>query len=117
MCPFALESPHGSRRVNRGKGVNDCGEVGTGVPALRCLTSRVQRMVYEPTNQQISILCDIGQAAGEDVRPKWASDIEQLVQEGFLERAPNEMAPSLRYRLTAKAEKFLSDRGVGLNEA
>ena len=39
-----------------------------------------------------------------------------LIAEGFVERAGAGQAPA-HYRLTAKAQKLLAERGVGLNEA
>jgi hypothetical protein len=39
------------------------------------------------------------------------AEIERLLQEGYVARDGD------RYKVTPKAEKALSDRGVGLNEA
>jgi DNA-binding IclR family transcriptional regulator len=61
------------------------------------------------TDAQVAALCDIAQSvalAGDRRR-----EIERLVQEGYV------AGDDGRYRLTPKAEKALSDRGVGLNEA
>jgi hypothetical protein len=39
-----------------------------------------------------------------------------LIAEGFVEPASAAKAPA-KYQLTAEAQKFLGERGVGLNEA
>jgi hypothetical protein len=61
------------------------------------------------TDTQVALLCDIAQSAAlTDVR---RAEIERLLQEGYVARDGD------RYKVTPKAEKALSDRGVGLNEA
>jgi hypothetical protein len=61
------------------------------------------------TDAQVAILCDIAQA----VVPADAkqAEIDGLMKDGYLAKAGDV------YQLTPKAEKALSDRGVGLNEA
>jgi hypothetical protein len=61
------------------------------------------------TDAQVSILCDIAQsgAFSDDKQ----MEIDQLVQEGYVAKDGDV------YELTPKAEKILSDRGAGLNEA
>jgi len=61
------------------------------------------------TDTQVCVLCDIAQSAGfaDDKR----GEIERLVQQGYVVRDGD------LYELTPKAEKALSERGVGLNEA
>jgi hypothetical protein len=61
------------------------------------------------TDSQVSILCDIAQsgAFSDDRRV----ELSQLVQEGYVAKDGD------LYELTPKAEKVLSDRGAGLNEA
>jgi hypothetical protein len=61
------------------------------------------------TDAQVAALCDIAQSvalAGDKRR-----EIERLMQEGYVTNDDD------RYKLTPKAEKALSDRGAGLNEA
>ena len=61
------------------------------------------------TDAQLAVLCDIAQSvalAGDQRR-----EIDRLLQEGYVARSGD------GYKLTPKAEKTLSDRGVGLNEA
>ena len=61
------------------------------------------------TDTQLSILCDLAQsvAFAEDRR----GEIDRLVQQGYVAKDGD------LYRLTPKAEKELSERGVGLHEA
>ena len=61
------------------------------------------------TDARVAVLCDIGQstAFADDRR----LEIGRLIEEGYVARNGD------RYKLTPKAEKALSDRGVGLNEA
>jgi hypothetical protein len=61
------------------------------------------------TDAQVAILCDIAQsvAFAGDRR----GEVDRLVKEGYVAKDGN------LYKLTPKAEKALSDRGAGLNEA
>ena len=62
-----------------------------------------------PTDQQIAILCDIGQSAQFDAdKVRQAQD---LVAAGYVER------DGKLFRLTARGLKLLADRGAGLNES
>jgi hypothetical protein len=61
------------------------------------------------TDTQVSVLCDIAQSvplAGDR-----RAEIDRLVKEGYVAKDGD------LYELTPKAEKILSDRGAGLNEA
>jgi hypothetical protein len=61
------------------------------------------------TDAQVAILCDIAQSvAFADGRQ---GEVDRLVIEGYLAKDGD------LYELTPKAEKALSDRGAGLNEA
>ena len=61
------------------------------------------------TDAQVSVLCDIAQSiAPADDRQ---SEVNRLIKEGYLSMDGDV------YELTRKAEKVLSNRGVGLNEA
>jgi hypothetical protein len=61
------------------------------------------------TDAQIAVLCDIAQsvALADDRR----DDLDRLLKEGYVTRKGE------LYELTPKAQKALSDRGAGLNEA
>jgi hypothetical protein len=74
-------------------------------------------MSDELSNNQISLLCDIGDKAwplphGHDAMK---SDLETLICQGYAELVHDH--PASPYRLTAKGLAFLSERGAGLNEA
>jgi hypothetical protein len=61
------------------------------------------------TDAQVAVLCDISQsiALADDRR----HELDQLVNEGYVARRGD------AYELMPKAEKALSERGAGLNEA
>jgi hypothetical protein len=60
-------------------------------------------------DEQIAILCDIGQsiAFADDVR----GAVDKLVLDGYVIKDGD------IYELTPKGEKILEERGAGLNEA
>lgn len=60
------------------------------------------------TDAQVAVLCDIAQsiAFGDS-----QGEVDQLIKEGYVAKDGD------LYELTPKAEKALSDRGAGLNEA
>ena len=62
-----------------------------------------------PTDQQIAIMCDIG-GPGELHSDK-KRDLDILIAHGFVARDEE------TYRLTAKGQQFLAERGAGLNES
>jgi hypothetical protein len=68
------------------------------------------------SNTDISILCDIGELTSAKLDAEKTRRIERLIAAGFVEPASAAKAPA-QYQLTAKAQKFLSERGAGLNEA
>jgi hypothetical protein len=61
------------------------------------------------TDAQVSVLCDIAQTVA--LTNDKQSEVNRLMNEGYVAK-DGEV-----YQLTSKAEKALSDRGVGLNEA
>ena len=62
-----------------------------------------------PTDQQIAVLCDIGQSAQFDADK--ARQVRELVAAGYVERDGDQ------FKLTERGEKLLTDRGAGLNES
>ena len=60
------------------------------------------------TDAQVAVLCDIAQsvAFGDS-----QGEVDRLIREGYVAKDGD------LYELTPKAEKALSDRGAGLNEA
>jgi hypothetical protein len=74
-----------------------------------------KHMSEDLTNDQIALLCRIGESdlaiVTEDKRP----DLQWLLSAGYAEPAQGD--PGSDFRLTAKAHEFLEKRGVGLNES
>jgi hypothetical protein len=71
-------------------------------------------MIDGPTDDQIALLCDIGEGASELSKDK-KRDLQRLLSEGYVELAPDHSNSTVQ--LTAKGRKFLGERGAGLNEA
>jgi hypothetical protein len=61
------------------------------------------------TDAQLAVLCDIGQSVA--LADDRQSEIDRLMKEGYVTKDGD------IYGLTPKAQKALSDRGAGLNEA
>jgi hypothetical protein len=61
------------------------------------------------TEVQVAVLCDIAQSIAFAGDKK--GEVERLIKEGYVARDGD------LYELTPKAQKALSDRGAGLNEA
>jgi hypothetical protein len=70
----------------------------------------------ELSDSEISLLCDVGDTFPVTLSAEKQARLEWLIERGFVERAPADKAPS-KYQLTGKANKILTARGVGLNEA
>jgi hypothetical protein len=68
------------------------------------------------SKSDIALLCDIGALSSATPDAEQARRTERLMAEGFVEPASAKTAPA-KYQLTAKAQKFLTERGAGLNEA
>ena len=65
----------------------------------------------ELSNSAIALLCEIGQFSPESASDEQKMHLSALVDGGYVRRAGE------RFELTAKAQRFLSERGAGLNEA
>lgn len=61
------------------------------------------------TDAQVAVLCDIAQSVA--LAGNRQGEVDRLVEEGYVVKDGD------LYELTPKAEKALSDRGAGLNEA
>jgi hypothetical protein len=72
-------------------------------------------MTDDLTNDQISLLCDIGELHQPRLTEDQKPDLKRLLAGGYIELA--ESPPGQFFKLTAKARKFLGERGAGLNEA
>jgi hypothetical protein len=66
------------------------------------------------SSDDIAFLCDIG--AFELTEGRHPAQLQRLIAAGYVEPANAAQAPA-KFQLTAKAERLLSERGVGLNEA
>lgn len=60
-------------------------------------------------DEQVAILCDIGQLIAFDDSKR--GEVDKLVFDGYAVKNGD------LYELTAKGEKVLADRGAGLNES
>ncbi|HRF08462.1 MAG TPA: hypothetical protein PL193_07445 [Xanthobacteraceae bacterium] len=69
------------------------------------------------SDAQVSLLVDIGQKAPLDLSSEKRRLVEALLTAGFITPSDENDAELAPYELTAKAERFLSERGAGLNEA
>lgn len=61
------------------------------------------------TEAQVAVLCDIAQSIG--FADNMHGEVDRLIKEGYVAKDGD------LYELTPKAQKVLSDRGAGLNEA
>jgi hypothetical protein len=67
------------------------------------------------TNDQIALLCEIGEHGLFKAISDKGHDLERLLSDGYVE--PKEGHSDSVLQLTAKGLTFLGERGAGLNEA
>jgi hypothetical protein len=67
------------------------------------------------TDDQIALLCDIGEFDPSKQTEDKKRDLERLISDGYVE--PTDRHPGSAFKLTAKGVEFLGKRGAGLNEA
>jgi hypothetical protein len=67
------------------------------------------------TDDQIALLCEIGEHELLEVIGDKQRDLQRLLSGGYVE--PKEGHSGSALQLTAKAIAFLGERGAGLNEA
>jgi hypothetical protein len=67
------------------------------------------------TDDQVALLCDIGELPMSRITGDQMRDLERLVLGGFVEPAKDGARSA--FTLTRKGIEFLGQRGVGLNEA
>jgi hypothetical protein len=72
-------------------------------------------MADDLTDDQIALLCDIGEYGQADQPDSRKRDLERLISGGYAE--PTKGHPGSAFKLTAKGVRFLGERGAGLNEA
>jgi len=65
------------------------------------------------TDQEISILCDILEGQGANLKADKRKILDQLVTKGFV--VPADQESPAKYKLTGKAQQLLAERGVGLS--
>ena len=84
---------------------------------VECFTWEADEMPDELSDDQISLLCNIGDKARSTPGPQdtMRSDLEMLLTKGYVEAADDQSVSP--YRLTAKGMELISKRGAGLNEA
>ncbi|MGE3150764.1 MAG: hypothetical protein AB7K04_17075 [Pseudorhodoplanes sp.] len=85
---------------------------------IRLYSDSASRRIDGLSNAEIALLCDIGTFSTADASAEATDLIAKLLAEGFIVPATgDDAARGVEYRLTGKAEKLLTARGVGLNEA
>jgi hypothetical protein len=67
------------------------------------------------TDHEIALLCDLGEQDQSELIGDKKRDLERLISGGYVALAERQPGPT--FQLTAKARKFLGERGAGLNEA
>jgi len=67
------------------------------------------------SDEDIAFLCDIGEFELPE-GSEHTAQLRRLIAAGFIESTNAGQAPA-KFQLTARAEQFLCERGVGLNEA
>jgi hypothetical protein len=72
-------------------------------------------MSKDLTDDQIALLCEIGESGVPKLIEDKKRDLEWLISGGYAELTESHSGSALR--LTAKALAFLGERGAGLNEA
>jgi predicted transcriptional regulator len=70
-------------------------------------------MTFDLTDDQIALLCAIGELDPTKQTDDKRRDLKKLISGGFVEEAESQAG----YKLTAKGAEFLGKRGAGLNEA
>ena len=67
------------------------------------------------TDDEIALLCAIGEADPSKLTGNQTRDLERLIARGYVE--PTDDHPGSAFKPTAKGMDFLGERGAGLNEA
>lgn len=70
-------------------------------------------MPDELTNDQIALLCDIGEYDLLKATDQRKRELQELIDRGYV--LANDQTPG-RYKLSGKGVEFLGERGAGLNE-
>lgn len=67
-----------------------------------------------PTDQQISIMCDVARSGGADLPREHLAELLALISDDYVEGSD---CFADQYQLTSKGQALLDERGVGANEA
>ena len=65
------------------------------------------------SDQETAILCDVLEGGGANLNADKRKVLDQLIAKGFVVAAGQESP--VKYKLTAKAQRLLAERGVGLS--
>jgi hypothetical protein len=66
------------------------------------------------TDLEIAVLCDLLAGPGASLKAHKKNILDGLLAKGLVESASQQELPA-RFRLTAKAQHLLAERGVGLS--
>lgn len=69
------------------------------------------------TNSAIALLFEIGSLEPDAASAEQKTHLNELIAGGYITVASDAVPLEKRYRLTAKANQFLSERGAGMNES
>lgn len=69
------------------------------------------------SNDQIALMADIGEKAPLELDAEKRKLVEALITAGMIQPSRENDSDVAPYELTAKAQRFLSERGATLNEA
>jgi hypothetical protein len=70
-------------------------------------------MADDISDLEISVLCDLLEGPGANLKAHKRRVLDQLLAKGLVEPAPQ--GSSVRFQLTDKAQHLLAERGVGLS--
>jgi hypothetical protein len=68
------------------------------------------------SDEAIAVMVDIARTAGRDLDPAHHLERDRLVAAGLVAKAPDDREDS-SYKVTARGQHVLDQRGVGANEA
>jgi hypothetical protein len=100
---------NGQSAISQEDSTLELNQLGTG---NRRNVSEPRHNVTSLTDQQVAILCDVGD--GRKTKPRHRNLLTGLIQGGFVEIHSESVS---KYKLSAKAQQILAERGVGLNES